>query len=172
MYYKNYLVSYIDYGESIVCCEMTRDMTNFIDTDENPGYKYIKRPFEINRYQYEHARDYLDENGLFIGIFPPEVIEQDIREWNETQEIFKKETEKAHLERLKKPLRETSFKLYFEKRIDRDFLVDTIENFNKKAYDTYGLIFTFEDYIPVLNKYGIRYTENRETGIWTGKNIL
>ena len=172
MYYKNYWVSYIDIGEEIICCEMCRDMTNFVSTDKDPDYKYIKRPFKINRYEYEHARDYLDENGLFMGIFPPEAIEQDIKEWNEEQEKFKKETEMRYIEGLKYPLKETGFRLYTEGKFSREDLIETIEIHNKKAYDMYGLVFTFEDYIPTLNKYGIKYTENKEIGIWTGKNIL
>lgn len=172
MLYKKYWTSYIDGGETFVCCEMTRDMTGFVSTKENPEYKYIKRLFKINTYEYQHCRDYLDENGLFMGIFPPELIEQEIAEWNERQERFKRETKERIIEGYKYLLKETAFKLYSKKLITKEEFVQSIEKHNNESYNRNGLIFTFEDYEPILNKYGIKYYENKEQGVWTGKNIL
>lgn len=173
MYYKNYWVSYIDFGEEIVCCEMCRDMTNFVSTDKDPDYKYIKRPFEINRYEYEHARDYLDENGLFMGIFPPEVIEQDIKEWNEEQERFQEEQKEWKEKSYKRPLSDNCFKYYAEGYFTKEELVKAIASHNIESYNKNKLIFDFDTYYKdLLDKYNIKYTDNKEIGIWTGKNIL
>ena len=173
MLYKNYWTSYIDGGETFVCCEMTRDMTGFVSTKENPEYRYIKRPFEINTYEYQHCRDYLDENGLFMGIFPPELIEQEIEEWNERQERFKREQEEWKIKSYKRPLLESCFKFYIEGHSTKEELINAIAYHNQESYNRNGLVFDFDTYYKdVLDKYNIKYTENKEIGIWTGKNIL
>ena len=97
MYYKQYWVSYVNVGEEIACAVCNQDMTNFINKKEDQDYMHMIYHFPINRYEFEHCREYLDEKGLFLGIFPPEIIEKCIKDWNDNQKNIKEMSSKIIL---------------------------------------------------------------------------
>ena len=49
-------------------------MTGFKDSDFNRA-DHIIGFFNVDTYKVENYQNYLDENGLFIGIFPSNIIE-------------------------------------------------------------------------------------------------
>ena len=89
MYYKNYWINYIDIGEKFIIGIMDQDMTDFVNTQEDQDYMHLRSSILVDRYKWENADCFLKKGELFMGIFPLEIINQSIKEWNDSQEKSK-----------------------------------------------------------------------------------
>lgn len=151
MYYKNYWVSYNDFQMRLMCAVSDID---YSEIDKKEINKHFKQFFFIDRIKYENVRGFLDENGLFMGIFPPELIEEDIRN-------YKKEQDKQNLEALeriklkyKEPLPESFFKAMALHNEDIPTVYQEVQISNMMSKDYWGIEFPIEEYyMEYLLKY-------------------
>lgn len=154
MYYKNYWINYVSFGEDFICAICNQDMTNFVNTDTDKDYMHIKSTFFINRYQWEHAKDYLDENELFMSIFPLDVVEDSIKEWNDEQNENNKKFHEIFKQEYKYPISEEFFKKAREKNKTLKNILSNINTSNKLSKEYWGVEFPIEKYYKdILIKY-------------------
>lgn len=163
MLYKNYWISYNPINEKSVIAILNDGFDPRNQDGDKDGSILIANTRElisIENYKIENCREYLDENGLFMGMFPPKVIEQGIIDFWEEQNRLKKERELRnklkYLEDLKKPFNdECIFNLYKDGTISKETIILTINEFNKNAYKEYGIVHTPEEYASIFKKYNI-----------------
>ena len=146
---------------------------NFINTDTDQDYMHMLYHFPINRFQFEHCRDYLDENGLFMGIFPPEFIENGINEWLKHQkELKEKSLKKAKeylFEKFKEPLEEEMFIEFSNVGNIKDMIDYFLSYRLKREQEFYGkILYPLSYYNNYFQKYfGIEdideYLNNQHT---------
>ncbi len=169
MYYKNYWVNYNTLGSLIVICEMTEDMTEFKNTESIHDFDKIKKIMYAKRSDYEDVRNHLDANGLFLGIFPPEVVEKDIEDYNRYQiekYAILKEQMKAKYEF---PWEEDFFVFMKDNGVQLDNLIKELQVSNMMSKDYFGKDFSIErDYMKYIKKYwNVIY--DAEKGVFYGE---
>jgi len=163
MLYKNYWLCYNNISEKSVIAILNDGFDPRNQDGDKDGSILMANTRElisIENYKIENCREYLDENGLFMGMFPPEVIEQGIIDFFEKQKRIHKEFEgkmkQKYLEDLKKPFEdEIIFNLYKDGTISKETIILTINEFNKNAYKEYGIVHTPEEYASIFKKYNI-----------------
>lgn len=143
MYYKNYWVSYNDFQESLMCAVADIDYSEIKKGEEN---KHFKQFFFISRFKYENAKGFVDDKGLFMGIFPPELIEKDIKEYNEIQEKRNLEALERVKEKYKEPLDEAFFESMFLHGLDIPQVYQEVAISNMMSKDYWGIEFPIEEY--------------------------
>lgn len=146
MYYKNYWLNYNNISDFVVILEMTEDMTDFKNSADSHDFEKVKNGMLVKRVDYENVRDRLDENGLFIGIFPPEVIEEDIKNFKEKQEKKYLELKEKVKEKYREPWDEDFF-IYMKKAgIAFDDLIRELQVSNEMTKDYWGKEYPIEEY--------------------------
>ena len=83
MLFRSYSLRYSAIGENLILAKMSENIP------QNPSGEWILSHtidlIDIPRYQVDDCRNYLASNGLFLGIFPPNLIEEEIIYYHKTQ---------------------------------------------------------------------------------------
>lgn len=151
MYYKNYWVSYNDFQQQLMC---SVSHVNYDEIDKKEINEHFKQFFFIDRIKYENCRSFLEDNGLFMGIFPPELIEEDIKKYKENQ--FKRNSKALEeiKEKYKEPLTEEFFENLALHGLDIPTVYQEVQISNMMSKDYWGVEFPIEEYyMEYLLKY-------------------
>lgn len=158
MDYKNYRVGYYPGAKSIGVIIFDDDMSKYNYTKAEDELKHIVNVFSIDGYQYEHYQNYLDENGLFMGIFPPEFIEASFQDYERVVQKEKKMRENRRIEQVKKPITEVKFEKMSINCFSLEEAINYINIVNDFNLENNGIVFPIEEYYKdILIKYWGNY---------------
>ena len=163
MLYKNYWLCYMGIGETSVCAILEEGFNPLNSRGLEDAAILVantKELISIENYKIENCREYLDENGLFMGMFPPEFLEKKLEDFWDEQRKWQEENDRKiklqHLENLKKPFyNETIYNAFQDGKIPKQRLMEMIKKFNKEAFEEYGIVYTKKDYEPFFKKHNL-----------------
>lgn len=154
MDYKNYRVGYHPELDEIGVIVFDDDISKYNYTKAEDELKHIVNTFFIDTYKFENYQNYLDENGLFMGIFPPEFIEVCFEDDKKLKREEKERIKKYCIESAKKPLDEKYIEDFKTVGASLQEIINIINNENKRNLKYGGLEFPIEKYYKdILIKY-------------------
>lgn len=163
MLYKNYWLCYNNTVDESVCAILEEGFNPLNSRGLEDAAILVANTRElitIENYKIKNCRKYLDENGLFMGMFPPEFIEQELKKFEEENKKFleklEKESKLRYLERLKKPFyNERLYSATSKGILDIESLRNIIKKHNEDAFEKYGIIYKDEDYKLLFEKHNL-----------------
>ena len=134
MFYKQYMTNYIGIGDTITIAIMDRDMTGFKNDSKEDGefiLAHTKNFIIVPREEYENPYNHL-ENGLFKGIIPPELILQEINEWEIIQNKTLEELKNIGNDRIMNKWNDDFFyELKYKDKMDLKQVLKLLKNYNR-----------------------------------------
>ena len=158
MDYKNYRVGYHPELDEIGVIVFNEDISKYHYTKAEDELKHIVNTFFIDTYKFENYQNYLDENGLFMGIFPPEFIEDCFESDKKLKEEEELRRQQICVKYSKKPIKEEIFKFRYEIGDSLQEILGFINRQNQANLYHDGCEFSVEEYYKdILIKYWGEY---------------